>query len=75
MSNGPIQRERERWKRPPVSTPDAHRVCARSETRSYCGRSGAKLADDWADVTCTDCRAAYRADGGRIELLPEAQGA
>lgn len=71
MSDGPIKRERDAHRPVKVSTPDARRVCAKTEARGYCGRSkNVKLADRWADVTCTDCRAAYRADGGRIELIP-----
>lgn len=71
MSEGPIKRERDAHRPVKVSTPDAHRVCAKSEARGYCGRASKKLVERWAQVTCTDCRAAYRADGGRIDLIPE----
>lgn len=70
MSEGPIKAARDAWKPKRVSTADAHRVCARSGERAYCGRGKSNLADAWELVTCTDCRAAYRADGGRVELLP-----
>lgn len=71
MSEGPIKHERDAWKPPKVSTPDNSRVCARSGTRAYCGRSKSRTVDGWRRVTCTDCRTAYRADGGRIPLIPE----
>ena len=75
MSEGPIKRERNAHKPVIVSTPSNKRVCARGGIdpepgRGYCGRHGVKLADSWSKVTCTDCRAAHRADGGKIELLP-----
>lgn len=75
MSEGPIKWEREAHKPKIISTPDAKRVCADSSGRGYCGRATppAKRANRWDAVTCTDCRAAYRADGGRIELLPGAR--
>lgn len=66
MSNGPISRERETHKPPKVTIADKDRVCARSEGRGYCGRRSAPLATAWAKVTCPDCKAAYRADGGRV---------
>lgn len=72
MSNGPISHWWASWAPKQVSTADAHRVCARAETRAYCGRElkKGKVAEGWDAVSCTDCRAAYRADGGRIELIP-----
>lgn len=71
MSAGPIKAARDAWAPHQVSTPDAHRVCAKSGDRAYCGRARkVTLAQSWDKVTCTDCRAAYRADGGRIELFP-----
>jgi hypothetical protein len=65
MSAGPIKAQREAFgKREPVSTPDAHRVCAAGEPgRGYCGRKAdAKTTKDWAQVVCSDCEAARRAD-------------
>lgn len=52
-----------------VSTPDAHRVCADRSGRGYCGRHTAKRVASWDLVTCSDCRAAYRADGGRVDMV------
>jgi hypothetical protein len=49
-----------------VSIAEKDRVCARQEGRGYCGRRKAPKADSWSKVTCPDCRAAYRADGGRL---------
>lgn len=72
MSEGPIRRERAAWKREPVSTTDAARVCmaGRDSTagRSYCGRVNVKNArvHDWAEVVCWDCLAAAIADGLRL---------
>lgn len=43
----------------------AGRVCAESAGRSYCGRRKETRAQRWDRVTCVDCRAMYRADGGR----------
>lgn len=79
MSDGPIKRERASHLPVKVSTPDAYRVCARGGRdpepgRAYCGRRHKKpdlFAAAWRRVTCTDCRAAYRSDGGRIELMPD----
>lgn len=48
-----------------VTIAEKERVCARSEKRGYCGRKSAPLTDSWSKVTCPDCRAAYRADGGK----------
>lgn len=66
MSAGPIKANRDAWKPPKVSTSDAERVCAVSETagRGYCGRkmTSSKLTSDWAAVVCFDCEAARRAD-------------
>lgn len=66
MSEGPIKQWRDAHRPTVVSVADKHRVCARSEDRGYCGRKSAPLADQWSKVTCPDCRAAYRADGGRL---------
>lgn len=53
-----------------VSTPDNKRMCMRvtDETgeRGYCGRRSAPLVDTWKKVTCADCKAAFRADGGNV---------
>lgn len=66
MSAGPIKAERDGHKVALVSTPDVHRVCMATERkgRGYCGREakGAKVTTEWADVVCSDCEAAYRAD-------------
>jgi hypothetical protein len=66
VSAGPIKRERDAWKPITVSTPDAHRVCmgVKERNRGYCGREakGSKVTTEWADVVCSDCVAAYRAD-------------
>jgi hypothetical protein len=66
VSAGPIRRERDAWKPPIVSIADNARVCARSEARGYCGRRSAVLSSVWAKVTCPDCKAAFRADGGKV---------
>ncbi|MET0716394.1 MAG: hypothetical protein ABWY57_15925 [Mycetocola sp.] len=64
MSNGPIQRERDAWLPPIVSTREADRVCFKQfvSVTAYCGRHPKALSDDWSKVTCADCQAAYRAD-------------
>lgn len=63
MSEGPIKHWRDAHKPGAVSTPDAHRVCApNTDTgRAYCGRKNNRT-DVWDRVTCTDCKAARRAD-------------
>lgn len=66
MSEGPIKQWRDAHKPARVSIPDNRRKCARSEDRGYCGRKSAPLVGEWSKVTCPDCRAAYRADGGRL---------
>lgn len=66
MSEGPIKRERDAWKPITVSTTDAARVCmaTKERGRGYCGRAakGSKVTAEWADVECSDCVAAFRAD-------------
>lgn len=69
MSEGPIKQWWDSHKPPRVSTPDAHRVCFKKllAQKAYCGRVPKVADDDWAEVTCADCQAAYRADGGGFE--------
>lgn len=64
MSEGPISRERLATTMPPVSIPDAQRVCARrpGSGTGECGRKRSALADSPAAVTCPECKAAIRAD-------------
>lgn len=64
VSAGPIAQERAAHKPERVSTPDAHRVCAKGEPgRGYCGRKAdAKTTARWVLVVCADCWAARRAD-------------
>lgn len=64
MSAGPIAQERAGHKVGQISTPDAHRVCAKGDPgRGYCGRKAdSKTTEHWALVVCADCWAARRAD-------------
>lgn len=66
MSEGPISQWWKSHTPERVSIAEKDRVCARSQGRGYCGRRKAPKADAWSKVTCPDCRAAYRADGGRL---------
>lgn len=64
MAGGPIQRERDAWKPPVVTTNPAESVHAAGERgRAYCGhrKPGAVSTkpDEW---TCSACLAAVRAD-------------
>lgn len=49
---------------PLVSTSDRDRVCMAVDGRAYCGRKlrEGRVAEDWDDVVCADCEAAFRAD-------------
>lgn len=63
MSEGPIKQWRDSFKTPRVSTSPSTAVHGMLDyRRAYCGRRGVKLVNDWAEVTCTDCRAARDAD-------------
>jgi hypothetical protein len=63
VSAGPIKQWRDAHKPHQVSTPDAHRVCAPNldTGRAMCGRRNQRT-DVWDRVTCSDCKAAARAD-------------
>lgn len=66
MSEGPIKAEREGRRVDAISTPDNVRACMRNPDtqNAYCGRKKHKgIVQVWADVICSDCRAAARADG------------
>lgn len=64
MSGGPIKAWRDTWLPPRVSTKNSERACFMKlgQTRAYCGRKPKVAFDDWARVTCSDCRAAGNAD-------------
>jgi len=62
VSAGPIKQWRDSWKPERVSTTNASRVCASCGGASYCGRRGAPVVPNWAQVTCADCLAARTAD-------------
>jgi hypothetical protein len=66
MSGGPIKAARDAWKPPKASTSDTDRVCMGTPVkgRGYCGRkaTAGKVTREWADVNCSDCDAARRAD-------------
>jgi hypothetical protein len=74
VSAGPIKQAREGSTVKPVSVPDNARVCMATRRdggpATYCGRGIRHTASLWRKVTCTDCRAAARADGVKIELKP-----
>lgn len=68
MSEGPIKSWRDSWKPPEVSTKNNVRVCLVMvvERKTACGRKpvrGHQTANR-DDVTCSECTAAMRADGG-----------
>lgn len=67
MSEGPIKRWRESWKRDRVSTTEKDRVCmvtgAPEGLSTYCGRARRNVATEWENVVCADCLAAAVADG------------
>jgi hypothetical protein len=66
VSEGPIKRERAAWAPPAVTTTSAERICmvAVLSRRTTCGRKPEKThqATNWDYVTCSDCKAAARAD-------------
>jgi hypothetical protein len=66
MSEGPISQWWKSHAPERVTIADSKRVCMGQHGRGYCGRRSAPLTQAWSKVTCPDCRAAYRADGGRL---------
>lgn len=68
MSEGPIKHERRGHVAPTATTAAKDRICAdgtglhATVGRAYCGRSSTKRTPSWDDVTCSECRAARRAD-------------
>lgn len=61
-----MQRERDAWKPPIVSSKDAERVCIvlPPKFHPYCGRrKRANVTLEISKATCADCLTAMRADG------------
>lgn len=65
MSDGPIKQWRDGFKVARVSTAQSASIHGLSITLKgpYCGRKG-EFTPAWSDVSCADCHAARRADGG-----------
>lgn len=74
MSAGPIQRERDAWKPPVVSTDEGKRICLQitvdGRARGYCGRRSSPTTTTPTRMNCADCTAAVSAGQHQARSTP-----